>query len=138
MCLWTLPPLGLIRRGPYSQWGSVLEVGENRWGLLSSCSLQASHCSGFSCCRVWTLERVGFSSCGTQALLPHGMWDLTRSRIELVSPALAGGFLATVSPGKPKFPQVFFVWHAAKFCASVSPYFQARMLSIRFLYVSFR
>ena len=26
-------------------------------GPLSSCSAWASHCSGFSCCRVWTLGR---------------------------------------------------------------------------------
>ena len=29
------------------------------------------------------------------------MWDLPRSGIEPVSPALAGGFLTTVPPGKP-------------------------------------
>ena len=30
----------------------------------------------------------------------HGMWDLPRSGIEPVSPALAGGFLSTAPPGK--------------------------------------
>ena len=34
----------------------------SEWGLLSSCGPQASHRSGFSCCRVWALECVGFSS----------------------------------------------------------------------------
>ena len=29
------------------------------------------------------------------------MWDLPRPGLEPVSPALAGGFLATVPPGKP-------------------------------------
>ena len=29
------------------------------------------------------------------------MWDLPRPRLESVSPALAGGFLTTVPPGKP-------------------------------------
>ena len=30
----------------------------HKQGLLSSCSVRASHCSGFSC-RVWALGRVG-------------------------------------------------------------------------------
>ena len=29
------------------------------------------------------------------------MWDLPRSALEPVSPALAGGFLTTAPPGKP-------------------------------------
>ena len=34
------------------------------WGLLSSCSEQASHCGGgFSCCGAVALGK-GFSSCG--------------------------------------------------------------------------
>ena len=40
------------------------------WELLSSCSGQAAHCSGFSCCRAWTLGwgasvivACGLSSC---------------------------------------------------------------------------
>ena len=44
-----------------------------KWGLLSSCSLQASHCDGFSCCgaRLYSsgasvVERW-LSSCGAQA-----------------------------------------------------------------------
>ena len=35
---------------------------------FSSCSTQASPCSGFSCCRAQTRGHVGFSSCGSQAL----------------------------------------------------------------------
>ena len=34
-------------------------------------------------------------------LVAHGMWDLPGPGIELVSPALAGGFLTTVPPKKP-------------------------------------
>ena len=60
-------------------------------GLLSSCSVWASHCSGFSCetpalgaqasvvvkhglscCGLQALEHAGFSSCGFQAL-KHGL-----------------------------------------------------------------
>ena len=29
------------------------------WGLLSSCCVQASHCSGLSCCGAQALERAG-------------------------------------------------------------------------------
>jgi len=35
-------------------------------GLRSSCDAQASHCSGFCCCRVQVLELVGFSSHGSR------------------------------------------------------------------------
>ena len=76
---------------------------------------------GFSCCRAralgarasvdavrglssrgtWALERVGFSSCGARAWLLRRMWDLPGAGLKPVSPALAGGFLTTVPPGKP-------------------------------------
>ena len=88
-------------------------------GLLC-CSAQASHCSGFSCCRAWALGTRasvvvahGLSSCGSRALehrlsscgarasLLRGMWGLPRPGLEPVSSALAGGFLTTVPPGKP-------------------------------------
>ena len=42
----------------------------------------------------------GLSSCGAQASLLHGMWDLLGPGLEPVSPALAGRFLTTVPPGK--------------------------------------
>ena len=32
-------------------------------GLLSNCGVQASHCSGLSCCGSWVLGHRGFSSC---------------------------------------------------------------------------
>ena len=41
------------------------------------------------------------SSCGSQAYLLHGMWDLPRPGLEPVSPALAGRFSTTAPPGKP-------------------------------------
>ena len=37
-------------------------------GLLSSYGVEASHCSGFSCCRAWALGLMGFSSCNAWAL----------------------------------------------------------------------
>ena len=41
------------------------------------------------------------SNCGSQAQLLRGMWDLPRSGLEPVSPALAGRFSTTPPPGKP-------------------------------------
>ena len=43
----------------------------------------------------------GLCSCGAQAQLVHGMWDLLRPRIEPTSPALAGVFFTAEPPGKP-------------------------------------
>ena len=68
-------------------WSSVLVACR-----LSSCGSQA-------------LEHR-LSSCGTQALSLHGMWDLPRPGLEPMYPALAGGFLTTVPPGK----SLIFLW----------------------------
>ena len=85
----------------------------SNWGLLSSCGAQASHCGDFSCCRAQALGHVGFSRCssqaskhrlnsrGTQAQLPHGMWDLPIPGMEPMFAALAGGFFTTEPQGKP-------------------------------------
>ena len=64
----------------------------SKWGLLSNCGAWASHCSSFSCYGAQALRQVGFSSCGTQVYLLHGMWDLPGPGIESVSPALTEGF----------------------------------------------
>ena len=61
-------------------WASS-DCGE--WVLFSSCSVQASHCDVFSCCRAWALGNVDFSSCGTWAELPHGMWTLSDQVLNL-------------------------------------------------------
>ena len=89
-------------------------------GLFSSCGAWAPHCSGFSYCRAQALgctssiivahglNRCGyralehrFSSCGAQAQLPCGMWDLPRPGIEPMFPALAGGILPLSHQGNP-------------------------------------
>ena len=83
-------------------------------GLLpSSRDVQASHCSGFSHCGAQALRHSGFSSwsswalehrlnsCGSWALMLHGMRDLLGSGIKSVSPALAGRFFATEPPRRP-------------------------------------
>ena len=47
------------------------------------------------------LQMRRLSSCGSRASLLRGMWDLPRSGLEPVSPALAGRFPTTAPPGKP-------------------------------------
>ena len=107
---------------------SLLHVGFlqlQRMGATLSCGAQASHCGGFLCCgaqalgaRASVFVACGLSSCGSRALqhrlsscgaraqLLHGMWDLPRPGIKPLPPALAGGFLTTVPPGKSSL-QVF-------------------------------
>ena len=58
-------------------------------------------CSGFSPCRARALWHEGFSSCGTQAQLLLGTWDLLGSETEPVSPTLTGRFFTTEPPGLP-------------------------------------
>ena len=53
------------------------------------------------------LQSHRLSSCGSRAQLLHGMWDLPRPGLEPVSPALAGRFSTTASPGKPNQQLLF-------------------------------
>ena len=62
------------------------------WGLLSSCGVQACHCSSFSRRRTWALGPADFSSCGTQTQSSCRTWNLP------VYPALAGWFLTRIFP----------------------------------------
>ena len=92
-------------------------------GLLC-CSTQASHCSGFSCCKAQALgggsfsqvQHLGFSSCGTWAqqlqfrdpcVQPQQLWHTGLAApshgdpgpgIQPASPALAGRFFTTQPP----------------------------------------
>ena len=78
----------------------------------------SSRCAGLSPSRPLLLRSTGsrragsvvvahglqtrrLSSCGSQAQLLRGMWDLPRPGLEPVSPALAGRFSTTAPPGKP-------------------------------------
>lgn len=69
-------------------------------GVLSLVVVQTSHYRDFSHCGLKAQGHSSFSSCGTQALLPHGMWNLLGTGIKPRSPALAGGSLAIGPPGK--------------------------------------
>ena len=74
-------------------YSSLLCAGFSLRWLLSSPS------TGSSSCGSRALEHR-LSSCGAQAWLLRGMWDLPRPGIEPMSLALAGGFLTTAPPGK--------------------------------------
>ena len=71
-------------------------------GLLSNCSVKASHCGGFSCCRAWVLGHTDFRSWGAWAQLPCSMWNLPRLGIKPMSPVLADRFLTTGWPSPLK------------------------------------
>ena len=84
-------------------------------GSSLCCSARPSHCGGFSCCgaqalglRASVVAARGLCSCGARASLLRSMWDLPGPGLEPVSPALAGGFLTTLPPGKPNVQG--FVW----------------------------
>ena len=69
------------------------------WALGVQASVVVAH--GLRSCGPRAPE-CRLSSCGTGAYLLHGMWDLPRPGHEPMSPALAGGFLITASPEKPR------------------------------------
>ena len=89
----------------------VFVVGLGLSLVVASRGYSPLRCAGFSlggfpCCRARALgARTSvvvahrLSSCGTRA--QWGMWDLPAPGLEPMSPALAGGFLSTVPPGKP-------------------------------------
>jgi len=65
------------------------------------------------------LGHVGFSGCGAQLFLPHGMWHLPGPGNEPMSPALAGRFLSTALPGKtlmPSYQNISVMRAGALFC----------------------
>ena len=89
---------------------SWLHVGflQSWWpGATLHPGAKASPCGGLSCCTTQAVGHVGFSSCGTWAYLPRGMWDLPWPGIKPMLPALAGGFLTTGPPGKSRIPESF-------------------------------
>ena len=66
---------------------------------LQARRLQQLWHAGFSSHGSRALE-CRLSSCGTQAQLLHGMWDLLGPGPEPLSPELSGGFLTTAPPEK--------------------------------------
>ena len=88
-------------------------------GVTLYCGAQACRCGGFSCgvqtlgaqasvvCGMWAQYLCSLAlehrlnSCGTQAWLLWGMWDLPGSGIKPVSHALASRFFTVEPPEKP-------------------------------------
>ena len=91
-------------------WGLLSGLGKR--GLLSGCRVRASRGSGFSCCRAQALGArasvvvvPGLWSTGSVVVvhrfsLPLGIWNLPRSGIKSMSPALAGRVFTTEPPEK--------------------------------------
>ena len=114
--------------GGYS---SLRCVGFSLHWLLLLQSTSSRH-TGFNSCGVGSVDAAlglqshCLSSCSTWVYLSCSTWDLPKSGIEPVSPALAGGFLTTGPPGKSDFMSVLvpvqpllFLWHL---CAWFIPF----------------
>ena len=69
------------------------------WFALCGFSCSRAQAQGFRSWGSWALDHR-LSSCGVQAWLLHGTWDLPGSGVKPVSPALAGEFFTTEPPGK--------------------------------------
>ena len=99
-------------------------------GLLCGFGTRASYLRGFSCCKAqalrlrglqqlaalqlsrcssWALE-LRLRSCGAQAQLLCGMWDLPNPGTGTVSLALAEGFFTTDPPGKPYLGRILDIF----------------------------
>ena len=88
----------------------------------SSCSMQASHCSGFPCFRALALGCAGFSSVahglssfGLWAQLPCSMWGRLRAGIELMYSTLQARFPTTGPLRKPQLTIKKKCWCLEKF-----------------------
>ena len=90
------------------------------WALGTWASVVAAR--GLSSCGSWAVEHR-LSHCGAWAQLLRGMWDLPGPGLEPVSPALAGGFLTTVPPGKSQktsILRVCFLWGLTNLCSHIN------------------
>ena len=105
---------GCIRYLFFSFWLRLVFVATLGLSLVAASGGYSSlQCMGFSLRWLLLLQSTGcrhagsvvvacrLSSCGAWASLLRGMWDPPGPGLEPVSPALAGGFLTTVPPGKP-------------------------------------
>ena len=82
--------------------GTPPSSGCSKQGLLSSCGVWASHCSGLSCCGAQALGYVSSTVVVHRLIRPVACGILVpRPGTEPMSPALAGGFLITGPPRKP-------------------------------------
>ena len=84
------------------------------WVSVAAGKLSLVHCRGLWLGWLLSLPSTGSSACGLLSMqaavvwgawawLPWDMWNLPRLGVELLSPALAGGFLTTEAPKKSRF-----------------------------------
>ena len=98
-------PLTVVSGTTLQLWYVVVTSLAAEHGQGARASIVMVH--GLSSCSSQALEHK-LSSCFVQALLLLGMWDLPKSRIKPVSPALTGKFITTEPPNKPpKIPMLF-------------------------------
>ena len=99
-CVWASSSCGeqgLLCCGAWAYCSGFSSCGARALGARASVVVARE----FSSCGSWALEHR-LSSRGTRAPLLCGTWDLPGPGLEPVSPALAGGFLTTVPPRKPR------------------------------------
>ena len=86
---------------------------------LQGAQASAGVACGRSSCGPWALEHR-LNSCGTQAWLLRGRWDLLGWQREPVSSALSGGFFTTEPPGKPPSIPFWMQQHLFNSCLSIA------------------
>ena len=102
-----------------SWWLLLLQSTGSRHEGFGSCGTRAQQlwhtgsvivAHGLSSCGSRALEHR-LSSCGARAQLLRSMWDLPGPGLKPMSPALAGGFLTTATPGKSLLFLYKYVMH---------------------------
>ena len=89
------------------QWPLLWRAGSEacRHQHVFSCGGRAPRHAASARVLLWRAgsEACRISTCGTWTQLLCDTWDLPRSGVKPVSPALAGGFSTTELPGKPLY-----------------------------------
>ena len=106
--------------------------------IAASGGHSSSRCAGLSLSRPLVaehrLQTHRLSSCGSQAQLLRGMWDLPRPGLEPVSPALAGRFSSTAPPGKPQ--SFFFLLKAFSLLDETHLHYGINLFSSKTIYLN--
>ena len=86
----------LLRGGCVAEWGLLIAVHRLLVAVASRCGAQArgTQASVAAACGLPARERR-LCGCGARAQLLRAVWDLPRSEMEPMSPALVGGFFTT-------------------------------------------
>ena len=94
-----MQPLGFLLLLPWVFVAVCASLQLQRVGAPLCCGAWAPHCSGLSCCGAQALGTWA-QQVRLRGLSLQDMWDLPRSGIRPMSPALVGRFLTTGPPGK--------------------------------------